>query len=250
MSEDRDLRAGEFVLGTLSADERAAFRRELESDAELQAAVRAWEARLFPLLEGLPAIEPGPGVWSAIEGRLPSAALTADTPSSRGREPVGRPSSPDESVVRRLRRSRAIWRSTAAAMGALAAGLVAFIVIDAPRLPGPGEQYVAVVNRGGELPALIVRVDPRAGLVHVRSLAAEAPSERSLELWYIGPGQNPRSIGVIDDPARRFAIPAAARGSALAGSTIAVTVEPRGGSPTGGPTGPVVYSGKLVAEQP
>ena len=28
--------------------------------------------------------------------------------------------------------------------------------------------------------------------------------------------------------------------------TIAVSVEPRGGSPTGLPTGPVIYSGRMI----
>ena len=32
------------------------------------------------------------------------------------------------------------------------------------------------------------------------------------------------------------------------GATLAVSVEPKGGSPTGAPTGPVVYSGRLVRE--
>jgi anti-sigma-K factor RskA len=31
-------------------------------------------------------------------------------------------------------------------------------------------------------------------------------------------------------------------------ATFAVTVEPAGGSPTGGPTGPVVYTGELIRD--
>ena len=49
--------------------------------------------------------------------------------------------------------------------------------------------YLAVVDRGGDAPALIVRVDLGRLVVQVRSLAVETPSERSLELWadiYVG----------------------------------------------------------------
>jgi anti-sigma-K factor RskA len=34
---------------------------------------------------------------------------------------------------------------------------------------------------------------------------------------------------------------------ALANATLAVSLEPAGGSPTGLPTGPVLYSGRVVA---
>jgi anti-sigma-K factor RskA len=53
---------------------------------------------------------------------------------------------------------------------------------------------------------------------------------------------------VVDRAAR--IVLAAGEAGRLEGATIAVTVEPKGGSPTGNPTGPVVYSGKLVPETP
>ena len=47
-------------------------------------------------------------------------------------------------------------------------------------------------------------------------------------------------------PARRQRHVVALRGKVLAGAdTLAVTVEPPGGSPTGAPTGPIVYAGKF-----
>jgi anti-sigma-K factor RskA len=82
--------------------------------------------------------------------------------------------------------------------------------------------------------------------VQVRSLAAEAPPDRSLQLWYVGANAPPRSLGLLTE-ADRLSLPAALRG-ATEGATLAVSVEPKGGSPTGSPTGPVVYSGRLVRE--
>jgi anti-sigma-K factor RskA len=122
------------------------------------------------------------------------------------------------------------------------------VVVTGPWLTQrPGGKYVAVVDRGGELPALIVNVDQKSGVVTVRSLTAEAPSDRSHELWYIGAGEKPRSLGVIDHAGTGLSI----RTNSIAGfnptdAVFAITLEPRGGSPSGDPTGPIVYSGKLI----
>lgn len=233
MTAERDLQAGEYVLGTLNVEEREAFERDLRSDPQLAAAVRDWEARLSSLAEGVAEVQPSAEAWRALEAKLsaPGAAVV-------------------DLSLERMRRSLRIWRTAALAAGALAASLALVLGLDRTRNSRLNDQYVAVVNRGGELPALVVRVDTSAGTIHVRSLAAEAPPDRSLELWYIGPGRPPRSLGLVDSPARRVAIPAAAEESTVEGATVAVTVEPRGGSPTGGPTGPIVYSGKLVKDQP
>jgi anti-sigma-K factor RskA len=145
-----------------------------------------------------------------------------------------------------------LWRSVSAAAAALAAALALFIVLDG-RWPGleREQNYVAVVNRGGDMPALIVRIDLRQGVVRVRSVTAEAPPGRSLELWYIGASQAaPKSLGILTRTPRPIAIPAALREGGAEGASIAVSVEPVGGSPTGEVTGPVIYSGKLIKEQP
>ena len=66
---------------------------------------------------------------------------------------------------------------------------------------------------------------------------------RSLELWAVPAQGAPRSLGLIS--AQGASVVQRGR---VAGDTaaLAVTLEPAGGSPTGGPTGPVVYSGKLT----
>ncbi len=51
----------------------------------------------------------------------------------------------------------------------------------------------------------------------------------------------------MTDASARLPVPAALRQGAEGGS-LAVSVEPKGGSPTGSPTGPVIYSGKLVRD--
>lgn len=229
--DDTDLRAAEYVLGTLSAAEREAYRRERTGSPALQAAERAWEVRLAPLTDSVPEVAPPPGAWAGIAARLP-----AEVPRAAA-------------IVIDLRPALRRWRRAALAAGTLAAGLALFIAVErfAPR--PEAAQYLAVVNRGGELPALVVRVDTRAGTVQVRPLAAEAPRDRSLELWVVPASGAPRSLGLVRDAGgTRLPLPAGDR-ALLDGASLAVTLEPPGGSPSGAPTGPAVYSGRLVREE-
>jgi len=237
VTEEQQARIAEYVLGTLPPGERAEFERELAADPALRVEVAAWERRLAGLAAQVPPVQPGPQVWAALERAI-------------GPEAPPAPAAPavlQLSAEARLLRSRARWRSAALAATAMAAGLAAFLLLPRSELPSRPDSYVAVVNRGGDLPALIVRVDTRAGLVQVRPVRAEVPADRSLELWFVAAGAAPRSLGLIDaDDRKRLAIPEALRGTALGGGTLAVSVEPAGGSPTGAPTGPVVYSGTLI----
>ena len=60
----------------------------------------------------------------------------------------------------------------------------------------------------------------------------------------------PQSLGVIDASLK---IPAGQLGkidpATLNETVFAISLEPQGGSPTGAPTGPVLYTGKLVATE-
>ena len=129
-----------------------------------------------------------------------------------------------------------------AGAGLLAAGLALFVAVGL-RPEQEGGRYLAVVQGGGALPALIVRVDTRTGTAQVRPVGAEAPAGRNLELWYVG-AEGPKPIGLVGVASNRVTLPAGASPDGV----IAVSVEPPGGSPTGQPTGPVIYTGKLIPE--
>ncbi|WP_264047773.1 anti-sigma factor [Methylobacterium flocculans] len=231
---ERDLRLAEYVLGTLSPSERAAVDLELAVDPAARAARDAWERRLAPLALAAPEVQPGPGVWPAI-------ARAVAPPAG-----AGHPAAANDDHVGALHRSLRRWRLAAGTAAVLAAGLALFIAAG-PRPATNGEgRYLAVVSSGGEAPALLVSIDTRAGTARVRPVGAQAPAGRSLELWYVGAGEAPRTLGLVGAGARGLTLPA--QGDALAAGTFAVSVEPEGGSPTGQPTGPVVYSGKLIRE--
>ena len=233
MSDERDIDAAEYVLGTLPADERARFVERLAADASLRAEVRAWQTRLAPLDQSAAAETPPAHVWQAI------ARVTGDAaPASAAQDTT--------SNVIQLKRKLAAWRGAALITGALAAGLAAFAIIDRASIEEPaGGRYVAVVDTGGHEPALIAEVDTTTGVIRIKSLAAQAPAGSSLELWHVAENHAPRSLGLLEADLDLQTIQGSPEAGPLAG-LIAVSVEPEGGSPTGQPTGEVIYTGELV----
>ena len=232
MDDELDIAAAEYVLGTLPADERARFASRLPFDPDLRAAVARWQMHLSALDEAARPEVPPESVWRAIE-RATSAAIAPTA-------------NPEASNVVQLRRRLALWRGAALVGGALAAGFAGLFVVDRLAVPDTtGGRYVAVVDTGGREPAMIAEVDTRTGRIQVRSLAAEIPAGRSLELWHVAEGNPPRSLGILQAGAEAQTIQDVPAGGPVSG-LIAATVEPPGGSPTGAPTGPIVYSGALV----
>lgn len=232
MPEDFDMHAGEYVLGTLGGAERHAFERRLAREPKLKDAVASWQKRLAPLDECIASVAPPPALWNSIVAEVPELA-------TRPRLELLQGGAPDK-----LRSAVSRWRGAALAASAIAAtlavGLVSREMSREP--PAARPNYVAVVNRGGDQPALIVRVDLATGTVLVRPVSTETPENKSLELWVINEGAAPKSMGVIASDAKKLTVPVAAN------ATFAVTVEQTGGSPDGKPQGPIIYSGKLIQE--
>ena len=65
--DDRDALAAEYVLGTLSADERDQAEALLVIDPGFAEIVRVWERRLGELNVMVEAVEPPPDLWDKIK---------------------------------------------------------------------------------------------------------------------------------------------------------------------------------------
>ena len=226
MSTEQDRRASEYVLGTLSAEERKAFAYDMSRDATLHAAVQAWQVRLAPLASAIAPQIPPPRVWDAI-----AKSLEADKP-------------PGAEIID-LRNRVARWRWASVVSGAIAASL-ALWVFATPPAPAPQEKIsVAALSPAGVAPAaILVEVHEAKAEAVVRAISAPTPEGKSLELWYIIEGQKPVSVGLI--PASGSVTVPLKLAADNAKITLAVTVEPKGGSPTGAPTGAIVYAGLLT----
>jgi anti-sigma-K factor RskA len=236
MNDELDMLAAEYVLGTLSPAERASFEKRVASEEEAKRAVDEWNRRLAPLALAAGEVEPPARLWRSIERQM-------QPPSPREARPVTRPAANDNAVDD-LRRSLTGWRRAFIAASALAASLAAFVVYrELPAGRRVGGIYVAMMSRPGERPAIIVNADPASKSAYVIPISTEVPAGRSLELWFIGSGERPISMGLIKPQAAHLTLPAGAK---IENASLAVSVEPEGGSPSGAPTGQVIYSGQLV----
>ncbi|MGA7813003.1 anti-sigma factor, partial [Caballeronia sp.] len=112
-------------------------------------------------------------------------------------------------------------------------------VAQAPRIG-----YVATLADKQSNAMMLVTWDDRTSEVTVRRLSGSSdPSDKSMQLWGLPKEGHPVSLGVL--PVGGTARFKAA--SVDAYPALAVSVEPVGGSPNpDGPTGPVVYTGKVI----
>jgi len=224
-SQRLDALAAEFALGTLPARTRARLARVAGGDAAVATAIRSWELRLAPLADGVVPITPPPRVWQAIAARL---GIAADTTS-------------ETSWWTRV----AFWRGLA--LASVVTALALAIALLAPRQEELQQPIVAVLADQAGNPALIASAQRGEPFITVKPVrvATLAPG-RALELWLLPTGAAPRSLGVIPAAGVSRVTLAAPSEIALAQiPALAVSLEPVGGSPTGAPTGPVLYTGKI-----
>jgi anti-sigma-K factor RskA len=241
MTPEDDLAAAEYALGTLSPGERAAFAARRLREPDLDAAIRAWEERLAPLAEAAPAIEPAADFFPSIQARIRADHRVAAAPAT---------STSAEAAIAEWRIRAARWRTAAIAASCAAALLALGLVVRETQRAAVPREYVAILQKDAASPAFEVTVDLDRREFSVRPVAARTPPGKSYELWMIDPRLGPpRSLGVIGD-ARREASLAGYDRIVIEDATYAVTVEPKGGSPDGRPSGPPVFVGKLVPVGP
>jgi anti-sigma-K factor RskA len=213
--------AAEYVLGVLDAGQRREAERRLAQDPAFAAEVAFWEGRLGALANEVSPMTPPAGVWSRIDSALAPMPPRAN-----------------------LWNSLFFWRWSAIASAALAAASLAVVyvaVVSPNRAP-----LVATLDASGR-PGFIAAIDPGHGTITIVPASLTNVEQRALELWLIAPGDQPRSLGLIEAGRPvRINVPAGLAGRVTANAALAVSIEPPGGSPTGLPTGPVIASGKLT----
>jgi len=227
----RSLLSAEYVLGTMKGKARTRFELWLRSDPGLRKEVATWQGRLEPLSAALPEVQPSDRVWRGIEARIQARKA------------------PRESWVSSL----AFWRGSSFASAAAAALLFGFIALTPKdHTFAPGNAMVVVMTDDKSNPAMTVAwlVDePRKPRLRIRVIGhQEMAPETSWELWMLpGGDQPPKSLGLITTHDTQYVeVPPEIRAKLDKAAGLAMSVEPAKGSPTGAPTGPVLYSGKCL----
>jgi anti-sigma-K factor RskA len=219
-----DALAAEYVLGTLRGRGRERFARLSRADPVLAAAVSRWEERLLPFADSLSPVSPPARVWAAIMDRIRGSARPGAKASFWS--------------------SLGLWRGVALAGIASAVVLAIALFNAAPSMEGT---MVAVLAGQDSKPALVAVADRAGRFLTVKAVAPiEVAADRTLQLWALPPQGNPKSLGLIAKSGiARLTLPSAADQALQNVPTLAISLEPLGGSPTGLPTGPVLYTGPL-----
>ncbi len=269
-----DMLAAEYVLGTLARNEREQAETLIANDPEFARLVAAWERRLGQLQAMVASVEPPPETWARIEARVagvePSATMLLPHPDHAARVVA-------ESNVTDIRRRLGRWRQAAAGLAAIAATLLAVVVTSVmrpdvlpdPLRPKPVEivrtverivekpvdpgRFVAVLQQDSASPAFILTVNVATRTASVRRVAAAPQAGKSYELWLVSDKfPKPRALGLVGGD--EFARPTLASydPAVISGATYAVSLEPEGGAPhpEDGPSGPVLFTAKLVEVVP
>lgn len=206
--------AAEFALGTLRGAARQRFARRLSQEPELAAEVSRWQHSLAELDQRVTPVPPPEAVWQRIARGLP-----ADNP------PAQRPR----------------WPWLGWVLAASFAGALLYTQFTVP----PAQQAIAVLNGDSQQGSWVVSLSPDKTQLMVEAVNASAiQPDRSLQLWLIPPSEKPQSLGLVTERERQRVDVTTLQLAQL--PTLAISLEPRGGSPTGQPTGPVLYSGKIM----
>ena len=228
--------AGEYALGLLAGDELRQARERLASDPEFAGEIARWHGRLSPLHAETELIDPPADVWNRVAASLPGHKAANDNQTA-------------------LRRRLFVWKSIAGGMTAIAASLALVLIFEPQQTPAPTipettpavQPMVAMLGNEGSM-KVVASWDPSARqLILAVPSGMATDSNHSNELWVIPAGGKPKSLGTMPASKQMHMQLANALATLLQqGATIAISVEPRGGSPTGAPTGPVVASGALT----
>jgi anti-sigma-K factor RskA len=213
-----------------------AVRVEAEREPAMAAAIVAWERRLTPLVALVPAASVPETVWTELEARL---ARLSSPGQSMGE--IYRPPLRQRSKRRGERRELTIWRGVAIGAMALAASLAGVLLTRKP-LPGPELAMIMPARPG--LGGWLVALKQNGEISAVAQGALSHTLQQDFQLWALADdSQTPVPLGLLPVTNGTVLKPAALPKHSF---KLLVSLEPKGGSPTGLPTGPVMFASLVV----
>jgi len=227
-NETVDQLASEYVLGTLTAQERREVQQRLLHDKDLAHAVDQWEARLLPLASIAPPLQPSTALWHRIAASVGYRSVEKTVPSP--------------SIAVRWLNSLPFWRGLSFA-GVCAAVVMATTLVLSPTTP----QYLVVLAAPqSQTPGWLVRASTQNMVELVPLMVTPVPAGQTLQFWTKADGWNaPVSLGLVE-PGKTIRIPLEQLPPLETNQLFELTLEQAGGSPTGLPTGPIQFIGRTV----
>lgn len=231
-----------YALGALSEEERAEVEAFLASSEEARAELRTYEAMLAGMATFVPARRAPPHLTEDFRKRLAATATPASVPPA---------------TIQPRIQSRRQWNRRASLLGLAALIVVAVGVFLIYRYMVPDPETQKIQNILNNPSAIHVALNAQQGATGNVSFVAlpgskegvlvaelpQLPDEKQYQLWLLK-DKNPDSAGVFStaQPVRQVLVNLP--DSPANYQAVAITVEPRGGSP--GPTTAPIFVGTLT----
>lgn len=222
-AQERDQLAGEYVLGTLSSEQRTEVQRRLPNEPELRTAVDAWERRLQELTDLVPSQQPSALLWPRIERSIDRLSQQTSATSWWNLLPL--------------------WRGLSAV--GLAATLVLGTILLTQTTPTPSYLVVLVAPQD-KAPGWVIQASNSREIQLIPLGVVEVPADKALQFWTKADGwQGPVSLGLVK-PGQALSVPLDKLPPLQPNQLFELTLEGANGSPIGKPTGPIQAIGRAV----
>ena len=220
-----DMLCTEYILGTLKGASRRRFEQLTKQRANWAQALFWWESHLHLLADTVPAVTPPNTIWKNIQRRLFDKNTANNT---------------------------SWWKSWAFLSTALAASLATLLIIQTPRsITDPMPAAIALLATKTAQPGWLLNETKKSATdveIKAISLASlELKPDNAFELWLLPADKSkPISLGLLPQQGNAIVKVPVNAIALMASGVLAVSLEPIGGSPTGQPTGAVLYQGKMT----
>ncbi len=228
LNRDDKALAGEYVLGLLEGDAKIEAERRIASDAEFAREVESWRMRLMAFDDATAPGAASDELWRKIETGVPTRAAMITEPSA----------------VAKFWSSLAAMRATA--LGATFAALVLAVGLGFAIKAARQQPVMVAVLLDGSKPGAVVHAFADGRVVLVPLTAINVPEGRALEVWTLPSRERgPVSVGLMNR-ARTLTLSLKDLPAPGTDQLFEITLEPATGSPTGRPTGPVLFKGNTA----
>lgn len=235
--ETEDL-AGEYVLGTLNAEQRRDVERRLLEDPQLQQAIGDWERRLQPYTAMVEPVAPSNRLWPRILRTLDSQEAAQSAPADdRAAHPAG--------LLSRLWHDLTLWRGLSFASILIATGLAAMLAFSPAQAPSSRYLVVLMTPQHTQAGWIVQASSPRQ--ISLKPVGTfEVPPGKALEFWTKADDwSGPVSLGLVE-PGETKQLSLDDLPPLEDNQLFELTLEDDTGSPLDRPTGPIQFIGRAV----
>lgn len=222
-----------YLTGQADGNEVKAYRKAYGEDESFREVVRDIEVWLAPLNSDAEDRTPPPEVFDNI-----MAEIGSDDSESA------------QKIIRAMNDNHSgRWKAIAAAASVVAVlAIGSHFISTAPEAPLTNQEQMMALLSGEESPPLVAIIyNPVTNEVVAKLSNVNVPEDGDLQLWLIREGEEgPISLGVmdqaVDDKPVAFSVPETLQTGT---DVLAISLEQKGGSPSAGPEGPVLYTGAI-----